>query len=112
MQLVVEELANGVTKAVLSGRMDIEGAQAVDMRFNVIAGAKKAVVVDMSGVSFIASMGLRTLMVAARAISNRGGRMAIAAAQPNVLKVLTSSGADEVIVIADSLESAIVAVGG
>lgn len=35
------ELENGITKVVLSGRMDIEGASAVDLKFSVLAGAKK-----------------------------------------------------------------------
>ena len=92
MDLSVEELPDGVTKAVLSGRMDIEGAQTVDVRFNVLAGAKRKLVVDMKDVDFIASMGLRELMVCARTITSRGGKMALANAQPKVLKVLSSSG--------------------
>jgi len=38
---------------------------------NVIAGTKKAVLVDMQRVSFIGSMGLRTLVAPAQAIKGR-----------------------------------------
>jgi anti-anti-sigma factor len=110
MELTVEELPNGVTKASLNGRLDIEGAQKVDMKFNVLAGAKSKLVVDLSQLTFIASMGLRTLMVCARTISSKGGKMAIANAQPNVLKVLSSSGIGEVVSVNPSLETAIAAV--
>jgi hypothetical protein len=41
MNLDTVHLENGITKVVLSGRMDIEGAAAVDLKFSVIAGAKK-----------------------------------------------------------------------
>ena len=112
MQLTVEDLGNGVTRAVLVGRLDIEGANAVDMRFNVLAGSKRALVVDMADVSFLASMGLRTLITCARSISSKGGRMAIAAPQEGVLKVLTTSGADEIIAIHPTLDSAILFVAG
>jgi anti-sigma B factor antagonist len=112
MDMSTEDLANGVTKVALSGRLDIEGAQAIDMRFNVLAGSKKAVVVDLSGVTFLASMGLRTLLVAGRSITTKGGRVALAAPQDNVLRVLTASGADEVVVITDTVEAGIAAVAG
>jgi anti-sigma B factor antagonist len=112
MELTIEELENGVTKATLVGRLDIEGAQAVDMRFNVLAGSKKALVVDLSGVTFLASMGLRTLLVAGRAIAVKGGRMALAGPQENVMRVLTTSGADEVVAVTDTVAAAIAAVRG
>jgi anti-sigma B factor antagonist len=107
-----KDLANGVTKVALSGRLDIEGAQAIDMRFNVLAGSKKAVVVDLSGVTFLASMRLRTLLVTGRSITTKRGRVALAAPQENVLRVLTASGADEVVMITDTVEAGITAVLG
>jgi anti-anti-sigma factor len=110
MEMTVEELPSGVTKAALKGRMDIEGAQAVDTRFSVLAGAKRKLVVDLSELNFIASMGLRTLMVCARTISAKGGKMALANAKPNVLKVLSSSGIGEVVSVNPSMETAVAAV--
>jgi anti-anti-sigma factor len=112
MELVVEDMPNGVTKAALKGRMDIEGAQAVDVKFNVLAGAKKRLVVDMTDLNFIASMGLRTLMVCARTINSKGGKMAIANAQPNVMKVLSTSGIGEIVSVNPSVDAAVAAVGG
>ena len=44
---------------------------------NVIAGTKKAVLLDMQNVSFLGSMGLRALVAPARAIKGRGGKMVI-----------------------------------
>jgi anti-sigma B factor antagonist len=110
MQLDVEDMPGGICKATLAGRMDIEGASAVDMRFSVLAGAKRALVVDFSGVTFIASMGLRTLMLCARSIIAKGGKMALVNPQPNVEKVLRTSGVHEIIPIHPSFDSAAVAV--
>ena len=110
--MTVEELPDGVTKAALQGRMDIEGAQAVDMRFSVLGGAKRRLVVDMADLEFIGSMGLRTLMMCARTVNAKGGKMAIANAQPNVLKVLNSISIGDVVSVNPSLDSAVAAVCG
>ena len=112
MQLLVDELPNGVTKAALSGRMDIDGAGAVDMRFNVLAGSASKLVVDPAGVSFLASMGLRTLMVCARSMASKGRKMVISGPQPNVEKVLRSSGMDEIVSIYPSFDVASSALAG
>lgn len=41
MQISIEELEGGATRVVLDGRLDIAGAQAIDLRMNVVAGSKK-----------------------------------------------------------------------
>lgn len=106
MELSVEEMPDGVTKATLSGRMDIDGAASIDLRFGALAAAAHGLVVDMAGVSFLASMGIRTLMLSARNMRARGRRIALVNPQPNVEKVLRASGVDEVMPIFDNLESA------
>ena len=110
MQLSTEDLPNGVTRAILIGRLDIDGAQAIDLRLNALAGSRKALVIDMSEVSYLASMGLRTLMTCARANASRGGKLAVANPQPSVVKVLETSGMYEIIAVHPSLDDAVVAV--
>ncbi len=102
---------NGITRVLLVGRMDIEGATAVDPQFSVIAGSEKKVIVDMSEVDFLASLGIRTLVISAKSIASKGGRMVLLNPQPNVAKVLTTSGIDTVIPIAADLDNAILLVG-
>src|SRR5271169_5065722 len=76
MELSTEEI-NGITRVVLEGRMDIEGAQAVDLRMNVIAGSARQLLIDLSGVSFLGSMGLRSILVPAQAVKRRGGKIVL-----------------------------------
>jgi len=109
MPIAMEELEGGVTKVILDGRLDIEGAAAVDMRMNVIAGTKKAVLLDMQNVSFLGSMGLRALVAPARAIKGRGGKMVIFGPNEMVEKVLKTSGVDAMIPIHHDLSSALAA---
>jgi len=100
MNLEVAELENGITKVTLSGRLDIEGALKIDSEFNAVAQEKKKVVVDLSDVTFIASLGIRTLIIGAKAAANNGGKIVLLDPQPNVEKVLRTSRVDTVIPIA------------
>jgi anti-sigma B factor antagonist len=109
MPISTEELEGGITKVILEGRLDIEGAAAIDMRMNVIAGTKKAVLVDLQKVSFLGSMGLRALVAPARAIKGRGGKMVIFGPNELVEKVLKTSGLDAMIPIHHELQNAIAA---
>ena len=72
--MTVEELDNGVTKVVINGRIDIAGAQEIDLPLNVIGGSRRAVIIDLSQVTFMASMGLRGLVMCAKAIHSKRGR--------------------------------------
>ncbi len=109
MQLVVEELPDGVTRAALAGRMDIDGALSIETRLSALA-SRRRLVIDLSEVSFMASMGLRSLMLCARSVTTHGGRIALASPQPNVQKVLAESGIGPIIGVHPSLASAVTAV--
>ena len=105
MDMTVKE-ENGITQAALDGRFDIAGAQSVDSRFIELADQCKALVVDLSKVSFIASLGVRTLMVSAKALIHRGADMAVCGANEGVEKVLRSTGFDEIVSLYPDVESA------
>jgi anti-anti-sigma factor len=96
MDMNVTETGDGVTQVMLDGRFDIAGAQEVDSRFLALAETAKLLVVDLTNVSFIASLGVRTLMMSAKAVMRRGADMAVCGASENVKKVLHSTGFDEV----------------
>jgi len=105
MNLEVVELENGITKVTLSGRLDIEGALKIDAEFNRAVEGKKKILVDLSDVPFIASLGIRTLITGAKATANSGGKMVLLNPQPNVERVLRTSRVDTVIPIVPDLTS-------
>lgn len=107
MQMAIEELAGDVTKVVFDGRFDIAGAEAVDLKMNVLAGSKRLILIDMQKVSFLGSMGLRTLVSAARAVKGRGGKIAMFGPDAQVEKVLTMSGVNTLVPIHHDLQTAI-----
>jgi anti-sigma B factor antagonist len=110
MQMTKEELEGDVLKVTLAGSFDIAGAGEVDMPFAVISGARRKLVVDFGNVDFLASIGVRVLVKAARSIGNKGGKIALFGANEAARKVLASTGADTLIVVTDDEAAALAAV--
>jgi anti-anti-sigma factor len=109
MGISTEELPGGVTKVVLEGSLGIEGAAAVDLQMNIIAGHHKTVLVDLQKVTFIGSMGLRALVSPARTIKNRGGKLVLFGPNEMVERVLNTSGIDTVIPVYHDYDAALAA---
>jgi anti-anti-sigma factor len=99
MRLSVTAMENGITKVSLSGRLDVQSALEIDDEFTKIAKENRNLLVDLSDVTFIASLGIRTLVVGAKATSNNGGKMVLLNPQPNVEQVLRTSHIDTVMPI-------------
>ncbi|MFN3076632.1 MAG: STAS domain-containing protein [Alphaproteobacteria bacterium] len=106
MRLDVEEMEGGITRVILVGQLDMVGAGEIDHKFAAIAGKVTRMVVDLSQVSFIASIGIRTLVINAKAMKGRGYRMVLAEAQPCVARVLESAGVNQLIPMAPDLATA------
>ncbi len=92
----------------LNGRLDTAGVDRVEARFvAATAASRKNVAVDLSGVSLITSMGLRLLISAARAMSQRQHRLVIFGAQGMVADVLETSAIDTLMAVVPSRSEAL-----
>jgi len=98
--------ASGVTLITLTGRMDVAGAAEIDVRFSALTSGNRAVVVDMGGVEFMASMGLRTLIVAAKSVASKRGKMVLYRPAPMVREVIITSGVENLLPMTDDLADA------
>jgi|SRR5271168_3950943 len=107
MNISTEEMDGGVTRVVLTGRMDIEGAALVDLKMNIIAGSAKFLLIDLQGVTFIGSMGLRSIVVPAKNVHRREGKVVLFAPEPMVESVIKASSIDQIIPIRHDIESAL-----
>jgi len=80
-----------VVLAVPVGQIDHPNAQQLQQALTPIlddtSAGKTALVLDFTGVTYISSMGLRVLMVAAKQMRSRSARMAVAALQPVVAEI-------------------------
>ena len=110
MNLHVDEL-NPQTQCVrLMGRLDMQGSGEIDLRFTALTATDdKHVIVDLAGVDFIASIGMRLLLSCAKAKARRGGEMVLAAPQPMVRETLETAGIDSLIPIHADAASALAA---
>jgi anti-anti-sigma factor len=107
MKLATEELDGNVLRVCLSGRMDIMGVDAIAVPFAALAATdNRRVIVDLSGVDFLASIGIRAILQNARAHELRGGGMVLLAPNHLVEEVLRAAGAANVVPVVADLEAA------
>lgn len=107
MNITEEKLQGEVSKINLSGRMDIEGVGQIETKFTgMCAVPRMAIIVDMSAVPYMSSIGIRALLMNAKAVSRRGGKFVLLSPEPNVKNVLESSGIDQLITICSDLPEA------
>jgi len=107
VEMTREELPGGITKVILSGSLDIAGAQAIDLKMNVVAGSSRKVIVDLEKVTFIGSMGLRSLILPARALASKGGKMVMFGPTALVADTLKTSGLDTVVPVYHDYQAAL-----
>ena len=111
MDIDSQELADGIVKITLAGRMDIAGAQQVDPAFaELTAPPRRRVIVDLAGVNFLTSAGIRTLIVNAKALRPQGGKMVLLNPNGIISRVLELAGLDQSIGIFRDLDAACAAV--
>jgi anti-sigma B factor antagonist len=112
MEISFEQLSDNIKLVTLVGRLDMMGAQSIDLKFTSgVATGVSGVVVDLSGVSFLASLGIRTLISPAKALKARGGKMVLLNPQPLVLEVLKVSGLTAILPVYTDVAEAVAALG-
>jgi anti-anti-sigma factor len=110
MPIEIQDLEGNVTKVVISGRVDIAGAREIEMPMAVVAGSRRAVVIDLSAVEFMASLGLRGIVVSAKSIFSKRGKVVLLSPRPEVEEVIVTTGIDDLIPIFHDEGAAIAAV--
>lgn len=77
----------------LPRRVDANTAPAMERTLqSLVRSGNKVVVCNFSGTDHMSSVGLRILLVAARALQDAGGGLRLCAVSPAVMDVLTVSG--------------------
>jgi len=92
----------------ISGRLDILGTDQVELKFTSLAVTEqRRVVVDLTAVSFLASIGIRALISVAKALQQRGGKMVLFVGDnAAVTKTLQATGIDTLIpMFSDAVDS-------
>ena len=107
MEIQYSEMDNGIRLIILNGRLDIVGTGKIGSKFAAYcAGDNVRLVVELSEVDFLASIGIHLLMHTAKSVASRGGRMVLLNPVPDIQSVLEVAGITAIIPIYSSLESA------
>lgn len=109
---ILTETQQGKTIGKLKGRMDTLTTKNFDQWFSEwMQQGQKELVLDMSGLSYISSSGLRSLLSAAKQIRSSQGTLALFGLTGVVRQVFQLSGFFSIFQVFDSLEDAIKAAG-
>src|SRR5215475_7441209 len=73
MSISHTDVGDNLRKIVILGRLDIPGTESVAGELEKLAAApKKGIVVDLSSLTFLASIGIRALFKSAKSVKERG----------------------------------------
>jgi anti-anti-sigma factor len=106
MQMTVSDLNDAIKRVTLVGKLDITGAEVIALPLAAVAGSRGNVVVDMTGVDFIASIGIRQLVMAAKAVARGAGKLVLLGPTPTVADVLIVSGLEQLLPIVQTEDEA------
>lgn len=107
MEINVSDLEKGITLIKLNGNLDIMGVNRIETKFAAhCAGESPRIIVDMSGVDYLASIGIRLLVTNAKSLKSRGGKMVILNPVPDVMSLLEITDIPAMIPIYSTPESA------
>ncbi|XGV98304.1 MAG: STAS domain-containing protein [Leptolyngbya sp. BL-A-14] len=107
MQFEISDLEGGIKQVKLVGRLDLTGTNEIDNQFTfAISSGKTPVLVDMTDVEFLASIGMRLLLSNARALTRRGSKLVLFNPTPLVRETLTTAGFEQLIPMYDDFNEA------
>ncbi|MBL8063384.1 MAG: STAS domain-containing protein [Anaerolineales bacterium] len=100
MKLQISELEGGIRLISLDGKLDSNGVYAVEVDFGRhCGGEKRRILVDLSRVSYISSIGIPLLVNTAKSVMSHGGKFALLSPQQEVMNVFEMVGVSRIIPI-------------
>jgi anti-anti-sigma factor len=113
MRFEVTELDAATDRVTLDGRLDALGAERIETSFTALTSASgKNILVDLSGVGFIGSLGIRLFIGTARVVQRRGRKMVLFGAQAQPLDVFETVALDDLIPVVATESEALAIVAG
>jgi anti-sigma B factor antagonist len=92
--MIIQKYAHGDSvDLIVTGRIDGEGANKLEIALlDAISTGAHTVTVEMSGVTFLCSAGLRALLQYWRQLHNKGGTLHVDDPSPEAMTILGTSG--------------------
>jgi anti-anti-sigma factor len=107
MELHYSELEDGIRLIELDGALDMNGTYAIEVQFvRHCAGENLRLLVDLSKVNYISSIGIPMLVNSAKTVERHGGRLVLLNPQKSVEDILEMAGIPLVIPVYSDFETA------
>jgi anti-sigma B factor antagonist len=107
----VNELGEDLVNVKLAGRLDTPGVDRIELRFTaLLVPSGKSAVVDLSGVQFVASMGIRMFISVARSLRTKKAKLALYAPQELVSEVFENASLRDLLPVCANEAEAVAAV--
>lgn len=108
MSITYVDVGEQLRRIEITGRLDVEGTNSIASQLVELTQApKKGVVVDLSSLKFLASIGVRALITAAKAVKQRGGRMVLVVDEAStVMMSIKATGIDQLVPVFDDTADA------
>ena len=107
MKLSVDQPKPNINRIALEGRLDIPGTPAIEKEFNAAVAGGSNTIVDLSKVSFIASLGIRMLVAAGQSQAKKGGKLVLVAPDELTRRVFKTTGIDQLLSVCDTVDQAL-----
>jgi anti-anti-sigma factor len=106
--LAIEIVPNShFTIARLIGAADVSGSPELDRKLLALTAQRpKLLILDLSGLTFISSLAMGSLINAAHSLTRHGGKVAVAAAQPLVAEALRRIRLESMLPMYQTIEAA------
>jgi anti-anti-sigma factor len=103
--------AEGCVVVAISGRLDAEGVRAIGDRFDGLTGTGMPVVVDLTGVTSMDSLGVALLVRLAKRLRDSKASVAVIPGAGPVARLLGLARVDRILNVAFTLDAARRAIG-
>ncbi len=91
--VIKQEEKNGILALAIAGRLDAVSSVEADKEFNkVLDAGKDKLLINLGELEYISSAGLRVLLVVAKRMQQKGGKVCLCALAENVKEVFEISG--------------------
>src|SRR5437016_3135842 len=108
MELHTGDSTDALTRIALVGMLDMVAVGEIETQFMAATASRgKNTIVDVSQLSFIASLGMGVLVSAYKALKRKGARMVLLAPQADVESALVAARLQEILPIAHSEDEAL-----
>lgn len=105
---LIEEFKGDVLVIRIKGRLDsVSSPNAEKKVFDLINDGSLKIILDIGGVNYVSSAGMRMLLATTKKIRTLSGKLCVCSMIPNVLDVLKMSGFDHILELYPTEEEAL-----